>query len=512
MFAKARGRRQERVHRPLAVEMPESRHLLSRLIRVAPSDPFAGNPADDVAGQPGTNYPGSQVEPFVAANPTRGNNLVGIWQQDRWSNGGARGLAVGVSMNRGNKWTPVVLPGVSLASGGSYQRASDPWLSFSPNGVLYATALAFNTSTSSPFGNSRSAILVSRSTDGGRTWGAPTTLIDSQDPLIENVKETITADPTNPNFAYVVWDQLSLVPPDQGPAFQGPTLFSRTTDGGQHWEPARVIYNPGPDTQTIGNQIVVLPNGTLVDVFVQGSPGGLSGSVELVRSTDHGEKWSSPVVVATGTVLDVTDLDKPDASVRTASELPEVTTDPATGAIYLVLQSVSFTDGPMINGITFLRGSMSKDGELDWSAPIKINRTPTDIPAADQQAFDPMIRVAADGTVAVTYYDFSNNTSASGVPTDAWAVFANPKDPKNLPGGLTNPANWGHEVQLTNKSFDIEEAPNTTEPPTPGYFVGDYEGLTAVGSQFLAFFSQAGTNASDTASIFSRRFHPNRQG
>jgi len=29
-------------------------------------------------------------------------------------------------------------------------------------------------------------------------------------------------------------------------------------DGGDSWETARQIYDPGPDTQTISNQIVVL--------------------------------------------------------------------------------------------------------------------------------------------------------------------------------------------------------------------------------------------------------------
>ena len=41
---------------------------------------------------------------------------------------------------------------------------------------------------------------------------------------------------------------------------------------------------------------------------------------------------------------------------------------------------------------------------------IKVNKTPTNIPIGNQQAFTPSVDVAADGTVAVTYYDFRNNT------------------------------------------------------------------------------------------------------
>ena len=35
----------------------------------------------------------SEVEPYVAVNPVNAANLVGVWQQDRWSSGGARGRA-----------------------------------------------------------------------------------------------------------------------------------------------------------------------------------------------------------------------------------------------------------------------------------------------------------------------------------------------------------------------------------------------------------------------------------
>jgi hypothetical protein len=87
-----------------ALEALESRELLSgnSLTPVAPNDPFAGNTADHVALQEqlygSTNNSNSQIEPYVVANPTRANNLVGIWQQGRWNDGGARGLVVSVSM------------------------------------------------------------------------------------------------------------------------------------------------------------------------------------------------------------------------------------------------------------------------------------------------------------------------------------------------------------------------------------------------------------------------------
>src|SRR6266704_1131050 len=48
-----------------------------------------------------------------------------------------------------------------------------------------------------------------------------------------------------------------------------PVWFSRTTNGGATWEPARNIFDLSELTGTIGNQIVVLPNGDLVDIFDQ---------------------------------------------------------------------------------------------------------------------------------------------------------------------------------------------------------------------------------------------------
>src|SRR5437764_12331667 len=109
--------------------------------------PFTGCTADNVALQESelgsTLYPNAEPEPRVDVNPTNSSNIVGAYQQDRWSDGGARGLVASWSKDGGATWHPVVIPGLSKSSGGIFDRASDPWVSFAPNGDLYETSLSF---------------------------------------------------------------------------------------------------------------------------------------------------------------------------------------------------------------------------------------------------------------------------------------------------------------------------------------------------------------------------------
>ena len=73
-------------------------------VAVSGTSPFASCTADDVAGQPGTNFPNSEVEPSIAAslvdrNGDGANDVIVGYQQDRWDNGGSRGIYASVLIN-----------------------------------------------------------------------------------------------------------------------------------------------------------------------------------------------------------------------------------------------------------------------------------------------------------------------------------------------------------------------------------------------------------------------------
>src|ERR1700674_1965250 len=70
--------------------------------RVSGTSPLAAG--CDGAPAFSTLYVNAEVEPMVALNPRNANHVVAVWQQDRWSTGGAEGLVTGVSLDVGPTW------------------------------------------------------------------------------------------------------------------------------------------------------------------------------------------------------------------------------------------------------------------------------------------------------------------------------------------------------------------------------------------------------------------------
>ncbi len=93
------------------------------LTRITGPSPFAAG--CNGAPQTGTLYRNAEVEPWVSSNPADRRNLIAVWQQDRWSNGGAQGLLTGVSFDRGDSWRRPTPPPFSRCAGGSSANGGD---------------------------------------------------------------------------------------------------------------------------------------------------------------------------------------------------------------------------------------------------------------------------------------------------------------------------------------------------------------------------------------------------
>ena len=216
----------------------------------SPFAPGCGGPGE--AAESSVNYFNAEVEPHLADDPTDSETLAGAWQQDRWNDGGAHGNVHAYSTDGGETWN-ASSPLFSRCAGGTatsavqattlaprpsdYQRATDPWVSYGPDGRLHAIALVFDNSTP------RNAVLTAFSDDDGATWSAPRELrFDNPRALGNNFndKETLTADPGDPDLVYATWQRIvspsessSAKAYENSVSFYSDAWFARSTDGGE---------------------------------------------------------------------------------------------------------------------------------------------------------------------------------------------------------------------------------------------------------------------------------------
>jgi hypothetical protein len=291
-----------------------------------------------------------------------------------------------------------------------------------------------------------------------------------------NDKESVTIDPTDSRYVYVVWDRLDRED-------RGPTILARSVDGGASWSPPVAIYSPGGvGRQTIGNVALVAPSAVVFAFFTElepapGDPARSAGHLALVRSFDKGLSWSVPARIANllsvGTRLPL----QPQTVVRAGEILGTFAVNPVTGTLYAAWQDSRFSGGAR-DSIAF---AQSQDAGATWSAPVRVNADPS-VPA-----FTPTIAVLPDGAIGITYYDFRQAGSASFQPTESW--LATSRD------GVT----W-RETRLAG-NFDLLNAPNAS-----GLFLGDYQGLAGSGSTFVALYARVNNgDATNRTDIFADR-------
>jgi hypothetical protein len=443
--------------------------------------PFGASPDFTAA------YNNAEVEPQVAVNPTNPAQIVGVSQQDRWPDGGARGLTSWRSTTGGASWAK--LPDVpwSACQGGPlrFGRVTDPWVSYDKAGNLYFIGQPID---SAALGISA----ISVTSWNGSSWRLPQILIEDEGSRgISNDKVSITGDPTRAGYAYATW--LRFLHPAEGVnspvvdqhsfAFRGEPMFSRTTDGGLTW--STPVPMRDSNTYFQGNQIAVGPDGTLYNVAANLFTGALAGGnatyMSVSRSNDAGLHWSSPVQIAP---INFVQLFVPDDNfpIRAGDYLPDIAIDPTSGAIYVV-----WADG-LGTPISKVVMVQSTDGGRHWTGPTVVSTQ-----GGNVQAYNHSIEVTAKGTVVLTYWDDRNNVLGDGIATtDVWLRHSHN-------GG----ASWETEQPLYGP-FDHYTAPiSYFAPGDPrGLFLGDYMGLeTIAGNDVINFFTSTVNDGADVHAI-----------
>jgi hypothetical protein len=421
---------------------------------ISAHSPYDGCPS---AGQDGL-FADAEVEPSLAVNPRDPRRLISAYQQDRFSNGAARGLVASYSEDGGATWSEATLP-FSVCAGAAttgWPRASDPWVSIDGGGQIYVAGIG-------------RGIAVSTSTNGGRRWSAPASLAANSATYLMD-KVAVTADPQVPSVAYVAWERY--LTRANGPPIESDTLLSVTRDRGRHWSRPSVVLAHSKDAGAVASVILVDSRRRQLFHLAYWQRGGFPGpglghlSLLLVqRSSNGGRSWTKPRRIARITTVGG-QLRDPASGKIIRPGVPSFAIDAASGALYVAWQEARFSNGH-VDQVAITR---SGDRGQTWSKPRRV-----DVGSANL-GIVPV--VAADrGVAAVSYY----SVAPAGNGGNAQLTLA-----------VSNDGAKSFKRQLVGPAFTFADAPLLAGDPSilvpPGLFVGDYSGLAVqAGRVYMAF-------------------------
>jgi hypothetical protein len=398
------------------------------------------------------------------------------------------------SFDGGQTWIDGQIPMGNGSNGGN----GDPSPAFD---AKFGTAHMAQLSAAFPISSPNAGhidVSVSTSYDGGVTWKSPVTVDIGQASIGPSAtatfldKEWLVADnnPSSPHYGrlYLSWDRIEI---SKGVFLRSPVDFAYSDDAGKHWStpidisgsnPTFCTANQGPVgpagacDESFFSYGAVEPNGDVVVGFMNQqheaaweSANEFEDQIMVVRSTDGGAHWSSPVHVADledGGLESIKFTDYP-ANVdgratqtgfqfRTGS-WGNLGLDPITGKVYVVWTDNS--DGahdvasPVTDTNVFM--SVSSDEGATWSAPIRVTSGPTD-------KWFPWV-AARGGEVAVAYQE--------EVGTGLYVT--------NLATSTNDGASWSYQT-VSNAVSDADHSvwfqAHATDCATCSRFIGDYIG------------------------------------
>jgi hypothetical protein len=440
-----------------------------------------------------------QNETTIAVNPTNPNNVIAGANDYRVccdftglndATGGAY-----FSFDGGHTWGNVQMPGLTAETGATasmkkFDSAGDPAMAFGPDGTAYYANIVF--SRVSPV----SGVVVSTSTDGGRTWSEPNLVTYTDAPNFIHDKEWIAAGPNGK--VTVTWTRFNFGP--RASAYrESPIVAAYSTNGGKTWKRQGSPVSDAAHPFDQGSQVQYGPDGALYVAYEASSPATnyATDAVVVARSTDDGQTFETKELAR---VFDDTDCYPVFAGSQTLSDMhfrlnsyPSMSVDPATGALAIVWTDqqgsgncgtggTSFS-GTTSNQVKLVRGSWAGIGSAT------VERVTTTAP---DKVFPSV--ASRGGKLAISYYtrDYAYGTGVAG---DICHVKTN-NDPAAIPPSpsannvcmdyaaksSTAVGSFSAQLRLTSQSS------NPFVQFADGGFIGDYTQV-AIGGNGVAHAS-----------------------
>jgi BNR/Asp-box repeat len=287
----------------------------------------------------------------------------------------------------------------SLPNKPAFNNFGDPWLGSDRSGNFYYSNLMLNGATGDL------DIGVAKSTDGGKTFSAPTVVSPTNDLFYLGDKDSLAVGPdptakTRDNI-YVSWDDQFA---DQNFNFFTGLPVARSTDGGKTWHVTYADKVPEDTsgcsfTQYIGATPAVAPNGTLyvaaekISVDDPGCNGAAPVFSEWIfRSNDGGQSFNAGKQIAT--VTETGDIPLGPGMVMRNLEFPSLAVGP-TGTVYVAWNDGSGSDSD-------IRIATSNNGGTSWNV--------NSATVAGGNQVQPAISADGRGLHLIYYQQNGNNT------------------------------------------------------------------------------------------------------
>jgi len=424
-----------------------------------------------------------QNETTIAVNPTNPANLVAGANDyrvccDFTGLNDATGWAY-YSTDGGATWKNVQLPGLTAETGAEanlkrIDSAGDPVVAFGPDGTAYYSNIVFSRVTSV------SGVVVSTSTDGGKSWSEPNIVTFTGAGNFVHDKEWIAAGPDG--RVVVTWSRFNLGPHGAG-YLESPIVGAFSKDGGKTWNRQSFPISDAAHPFDQGSQVAYGPDGALYVAYEAASPttGYQTDALVLARSTDDGKTFETKEL---SRVYDDLDCYPVFGGRQTLSDMhfrlnsyPSLSIDSSNGTI-----AIAWSDdqgaGSCGGGGTTFSGTTSNQVKLvrgTWatigSAPVVAVTT-----TAPDKVFPSV--AARGGKIAVTYYtrDYAIASAAAicHVRTNVDPTQVPPSPSANsvcmdyAAKSATSTGSFGSQVRLSTESS------NPYVQFADGAFIGDY--------------------------------------